>query len=130
MGSPQVLVAHYLPFVNTILRVLNSKLVRGGWRKAIERGSCGKAAAGGVRYEYGKRKAEPVRKVQGDWHSRDWERASGNPTLVARDARWRGREAAEEEEKETKGGKRHGEEEVGVDCGHEDRTEAGACGAD
>ena len=78
--------------------------------------------ADGVRCGDGESRAEPVRKVNGDWQSWDWEGEKSHPTVAARDARWRGREATEEEEKETKGGKRHGEEEVGVDCGHEDRT--------
>ena len=49
---------------------------------------------------------------------------SGDSTLAARDARWCRREATKEEEAKDCWGP--GEEEVEVDCGDEDRTEAGA----
>jgi hypothetical protein len=71
-----------------------------------------------------KEKEEAVRKAQRDWPPRDWEGERGHPTLVARDAGWSGREAFQEEE--AKDCKRSSKEEVEVDCGHEDRTEARA----
>jgi len=54
--------------------------------------------AGGVRYESGERKAVPVRNVQWDWQPWDWEGESSHLALVARDARWRGREEAQDAE--------------------------------
>ena len=66
--------------------------------KDVGRDGSGKAVADGVRCGDGERKAEPVRKVYGDWQSRDWKGEGRHPTLAERDARWSGRQETQDAE--------------------------------
>jgi hypothetical protein len=106
-NSSHTQIAQYLLCVNTIYRVLHSNWYEEGWRdvrlrhlsgKGEGRDASGKAGRDGVGCRDGERKAESVRKVQGDWHSRDWEGKSGHPTLAPGDARWRGCEETQDAE--------------------------------
>ena len=73
----------------------------------------GQLAVDGVKSRDGEGKEEPIREVRRNWQPWDWEGERGHPTLVTGNARWRGREAAEEEE--TKDRKAPGKEETKVD---------------